>query len=112
MLWPTLNPDVQNEVAALYRKNLGTSYEVSPLPDLYQEYVGHDNNRDGYVQNMLESQEITRTELEWDPAIFNCHHQTAPFPTRLFIPPFTEPISSNIDPTIARYQQPLPYDRG
>src|SRR5437870_6067947 len=45
MLWPTLNPDGQNEVSLWYRKNVGTPYEVSPLPDLYQEYVGHDNNR-------------------------------------------------------------------
>jgi hypothetical protein len=103
MLWPTLNPDGQNEVAAWYRKNLGTSYEVSPLPDLYQEYVGHDNNRDGYMNNMLESQDVTRTELEWEPVIFYCHHQTAPFPARIFIPPFTEPISSNIHPLMLRW---------
>lgn len=103
MLWPTLNPDGQNEVVAWYRKNLGTPYEVSPLPDLYQEYVGHDNNRDGYMGNMLESQEVTRTELEWNPVVFYCHHQTAPFPTRIFIPPFTEPISSNIHPLMARW---------
>ena len=76
----------------------GTPYEVSPLPDLYQEYVGHDNNRDGYMNNMLESRDVTRTELEWDPVIFYCHHQTAPFPTRIFIPPFTEPISSQHQP--------------
>ena len=31
MLWPTLNPDGQNEVVAWYRRNLGTPYEVSPL---------------------------------------------------------------------------------
>ncbi len=103
MLWPTLNPDGQNEVVAWYRKNVGTPYEVSPLPDLYQEYVGHDNNRDGYMNNMLESRDVTRTELEWDPLIFYCHHQTAPFPTRIFIPPFTEPISSNINPLMARW---------
>ncbi len=47
MLWPTLNPDGQDEVVSWYRKNLGTPFETSPLPDLYQEYVGHDNNRDG-----------------------------------------------------------------
>ena len=61
MLWPTLNPDGQNEVVAWYRKNVGTPYEVSPLPDLYQEYVGHDNNRDGYMNNMVESQDVTRS---------------------------------------------------
>jgi hypothetical protein len=103
MLWPTLNPDGQNEVVSWYRKNLGTPYEVSPLPDLYQEYVGHDNNRDGYMNNMLESRDVTHTELEWNPVIFYCHHQTAPFPTRIFIPPFTEPISSNINPLMARW---------
>lgn len=103
MLWPTLNPDGQNEVVSWYRKNVGTPYEVSPLPDLYQEYVGHDNNRDGYMNNMLESRDVTRAEIEWDPVIFYCHHQTAPFPTRIFIPPFTEPISSNINPLMARW---------
>jgi hypothetical protein len=110
MLWSTLNPDGQNEVVSWYRKNVGTPYEVSPLPDLYQEYVGHDNNRDGYMNNMLESQDVTRTELEWDPVIFYCHHQTAPFPTRIFIPPFVEPISSNIHPLMARWLNVLGID--
>ncbi len=103
MLWPTLNPDGQNQVTAWYRKNLGTRYEVSPLPDLYQEYVGHDNNRDGYMNNMLESQVVTKAELDWAPVIFYCHHQTAPFPTRIFVPPFVEPISSNIHPLMTRW---------
>jgi hypothetical protein len=103
MLWPSLNPDGQNQVVAWYRRNVGTPYEVSPLPDLYQEYVGHDNNRDGYMNNMLESQAVTRAQLEWNPVIFYCHHQTAPFPTRIFIPPFVEPISSNIHPLMARW---------
>jgi len=103
MLWPTLNPDGQNEVVAWYRKNVVTPYEVSPLPDLYQEYVGHDNNRDGYMNNMIESRDVTRAELDWNPVIFYCHHQAAPFPTRIFIPPFTEPISSNINPLMARW---------
>jgi len=110
MLWPTLNPDGQNEVVGWYRKNLGTTFEVSPLPDLWQEYVGHDNNRDGYMNNMIESQDVTRAEIEWDPVIFYCHHQTAPFPTRIFIPPFVEPISSNIHPLMARWLNALGTD--
>jgi len=110
MLWPTLNPDGQNEVVAWYRRNLGTPYEVSPLPDLYQEYVGHDNNRDGYMNNMLESRDVTKTEIDWAPVVFYCHHQTAPFPTRIFIPPFTEPISSNIHPLMARWLNVLGID--
>jgi hypothetical protein len=42
--------------------------------------------------------------------VFYCHHQTAPFPTRIFIPPFTEPISSNIHPLMARWLNVLGID--
>ena len=34
---------------------------------LFQEYIGHDNNRDGYMNNMIESQVITRADLEYYP---------------------------------------------
>ncbi|MGC1784975.1 MAG: M14 metallopeptidase family protein [Acidobacteriaceae bacterium] len=100
VLWPTLNPDGQNLVVAWYRKNLGTPYEVSPMPWLYQAYVGHDNNRDGYMMNMKETQVVMRTQLEYEPVIFYCQHQTAPFPARIWIPPFSNPISSNISPYV------------
>ncbi|MGA8530666.1 MAG: M14 family zinc carboxypeptidase, partial [Acidobacteriaceae bacterium] len=100
MLWPTLNPDGQDMVVSWYRKNLGTRFEVSPMPWLFQEYVGHDNNRDGYMLNMKESQVVAKTEIEWAPEIFYCQHQTAPFPARIWIPPFSDPISSNISPYV------------
>ena len=100
VLWPTLNPDGQDMVVHWYRKNLGTKYEVSPMPWLYQEYVGHDNNRDGYMLNMKEEQVVTKTQLEYSPVIFYCQHQTAPFPARIWIPPFSDPISSNISPYV------------
>ena len=64
LLWFSINPDGQNQVASWYRGNLGHTYEVSNLPGLYQEYIGHDNNRDGYMNNMIESQAITRAVLE------------------------------------------------
>ncbi|HUH62712.1 MAG TPA: M14 metallopeptidase family protein [Terracidiphilus sp.] len=100
VLWPTLNPDGQDMVVHWYRQNLGTQYEVSPLPYLWQDYVGHDNNRDGYMLNMKEEQVVTKTQLEYNPVIFYCQHQTAPFPARIWIPPFSDPISSNISPYV------------
>jgi hypothetical protein len=103
MLWFSINPDGQNMVVEWYRSNLGTPYEVSPTPFLYQEYVGHDNNRDGYMNNMIESRIITRTLLEWNPQVVYNHHQTAPFPARIWIPPFAEPISSNVHPLMWRW---------
>ena len=96
VLWPTLNPDGQDMVVSWYRQNVGTKYEVAPMPWLYQEYVGHDNNRDGFMLNMKEEQVVVKAELEYSPVIFYCQHQTAPSPARIWIPPFADPISSNV----------------
>jgi hypothetical protein len=85
VLWPTLNPDGQDIVANWYRENVGTPYEVSPLHELYQKYIGHDNNRDAYMLNVPESR-CTRSQLE--PQIIHVHHQSSPFPTRIWLPPF------------------------
>ena len=92
MLWPTINPDGQQIVAKWYRKNVGTPYELSPLRELYQEYVGHDNNRDAYMLNMIESRVVEHTWRQWEPQIIYVHHQSAPFPTRIWLPPFSEPV--------------------
>jgi hypothetical protein len=100
VLWPTLNPDGQDMIVSWYRKNVGTKYEVAPMPWLYQEYVGHDNNRDGYMLNMKEEQVVAKTEIEYSPDIFYCQHQTAPFPARIWIPPFADPISGNVSPYV------------
>ncbi len=103
VLWFSINPDGQNQVANWYRSNLGTPYEVSPVPGLWQEYIGHDNNRDGYMNNMVESQTITKAVLDYYPQVFYNHHQTAPFPARIWIPPFAEPISANPHPLMWRW---------
>ena len=102
ILWPSINPDGQTMVAEWYRSNLGTPYEVAPMPRLYQSYVGHDNNRDGYMLNMIESRVVTRVLRDWEPQIMYNHHQTAPFPARIWIPPFAEPISEFVHPLMWR----------
>jgi hypothetical protein len=102
-LWFSINPDGQSIVANWYRQNVGTPYEVSPLPVLWQEYVGHDNNRDGYMLNMIESQEITKATLETQPLVFYTQHQTAPFPGRIYLPPYADPISGNMHPLMLRW---------
>jgi len=102
MLWPSVNPDGQNIVVNWYRENVGTPYEVAPLPRLYQKYIGHDNNRDAYMLDMIESRVLTRTWRAWEPQIIYVHHQTAPFPTRIWLPPFAEPIASQVHPLMSR----------
>src|SRR6266568_4980411 len=102
MLWPTINPDGQQMVAEWYMRNVGTPYELSPVPRLYQEYVGHDNNRDAYMLNMIESRAIEHTWRQWEPQIVYVHHQSGPFPTRIWLPPFSEPVGIDAPPIIAR----------
>ncbi|HEY5218234.1 MAG TPA: M14 metallopeptidase family protein [Gemmatimonadaceae bacterium] len=101
-LWPSINPDGQNIVVHWYRENVGTPYEVSPLHELYQKYIGHDNNRDAYMLNVPESRVVARTWREWEPDVIYVQHQTAPFPTRIWLPPFAEPIAPEVPALMSR----------
>jgi len=102
LLWPSLNPDGQTIVGEWYRANVGTPYEVAPLPRLYQAYVGHDNNRDAYMLNMVESRVVERTWRTWEPQIIYVHHQSSPLPTRIWLPPFADPIANRAPPLMSR----------
>ncbi len=102
MLWPTMNPDGMQMVGEWLAKNAGTPYEGSGLPGLYQEYVGHDNNRDGYMINMIESRVLEHFWRQWEPHIIYVFHQTAPFPTRIWLPPFSEPVGLHAPAIISR----------
>ena len=93
MLWPTINPDGHQMVADWYMKNIGTPNET--LPRLYQEYVGHDNNRDAYMLNMIESRVVEHAWRQWEPQVIYVQHQSSPFPTRIWLPPFAEPIATH-----------------
>lgn len=99
------NPDGMDMVAEWYGNNLDTPYETSPLPWLYQRYIGHDNNRDSYMMSVAETKNINDVvNHEWYPHIFYNHHQRSPFPTLIFIPPDCEPTNPNLHPLLLRWQ--------
>jgi hypothetical protein len=87
--------DGHQMVAEHYMKNVGTPGASLSAPGLYQEYVGHDNNRDAYMLNMIESRVMEQAWRQWEPQIVYVHHQSAPFPTRIWLPPFAEPIAQH-----------------
>ncbi|MGH9658177.1 MAG: M14 family zinc carboxypeptidase, partial [Bryobacteraceae bacterium] len=94
---PCINPDGLDMVARWYRRNVGTPFEIAPLPTLYQKYAGHDNNRDWFMLNLAETRAVTRLLFrEWFPHIVYNQHQTAPFPARIFVPPYAEPLNPHI----------------
>ena len=98
---PVMNPDGLEIVTNWYRQNLGTPYETSSPPILYQKYVGHDNNRDWFMNNMQETRAITNVLYnEWYPQIVHNHHQTSPAWARIFLPPFRSPVNSRIHPGV------------
>jgi hypothetical protein len=104
VLVPSLNPDGQIMVTDWFNRNLGTEFEVSPLPWLYHPYVGHDNNRDMYAFTQVESR-LTATLLwhDWFPAVWLDEHQQGSAGARIFVMPATDPINPNVHPLIYRW---------
>ncbi len=94
---PVINPDGLDMVAHWYRQNVGTPYETAPMPWLFQKYAGHDNNRDWFMLNLDETRNVSRLLFrEWFPQIVYNQHQAPPFPARIFVPPYAEPLNPNI----------------
>ncbi len=103
LLVPSLNPDGLDLVTRWYRKTLGTPHEGTSPPELYQKYVGHDNNRDWYIFSQAETR-LTVAQLHnvWHPQIVYDVHQMGPTSPRIFVPPWMDPIDPNIDPIITQ----------
>ena len=94
---PVINPDGLDWIAHWYRKNVGTPYELAPLPHLYHKYAGHDNNRDWFMMNLEETRHVSHMLFsEWFPQIVYNQHQVGPFPARIFVPPYGEPLNPHI----------------
>jgi len=103
ILVPSLNPDGVDIVTRWYRKTLGTPYEGSNPPELYHKYVGHDNNRDWYVFSQPETRHtISQLHNVWHPQIVYDVHQQGPFASRIFVPPWLDPVDPNIDAIIVQ----------
>jgi hypothetical protein len=103
VLCPVINPDGLDIVAHWYQKNFNTPYETAPNIELWNRYVGHDNNRDWYSFNQVESRNVAKLLYdEWLPQIVYNQHQTAPYPARIIVPPYDEPMNPNIPTEVIR----------
>jgi hypothetical protein len=103
VLCPVINPDGLDIVAHWYAKNKDTPYETAPNIELWNRYVGHDNNRDWYAFNQIESRNVAKL-LYYDylPQIIYNQHQTAPYPARIIVPPYDDPMNPNIPSAVMR----------
>jgi hypothetical protein len=100
---PCFNPDGQIMVTDWYNKQLGTPYEGTNPPWLYQKYAGHDNNRDAFMTNIPDSQYMARILFtEWKPEAYVDHHHMGGNGARIFLPPYAEPVRPFGDPILWR----------
>ncbi|MFT4604416.1 MAG: hypothetical protein ACI9W4_001147, partial [Rhodothermales bacterium] len=100
---PCFNPDGEIMITEWYRETVGTEYEGSSLPWLYHKYIGHDNNRDAFMQNTVESQYGAESIFrEWVPQAYVDHHQMGAYGARLYVPPYAEPTRPSADPLVWR----------
>jgi hypothetical protein len=98
---PSLNPDGTHMVTNWYRRWVGTKFEAVPPVELYQPYIGHDNNRDWYAFTQVETQlTVEKAHNVWRPMIVHDVHQMGSTGARIFVPPYVEPFERNVDPLI------------
>lgn len=96
------NPDGQELVSNWYmRESVPEKRSLANLPKLYQKYAGHDNNRDFFMLNLKESQNIAKQLfIEWNPQIMYNHHQTAPAGAVVAGAPYRDPFNYVFDPLV------------
>jgi hypothetical protein len=103
ILVPSLNPDGVDIVTRWYRKTLNTSFEGTAPPELWHHYTGHDNNRDWYIFSQPETRAtIGGIQNVWHPEIVYDVHQQGANASRIFVPPWLDPIEPNIDPILVQ----------
>jgi hypothetical protein len=103
LMIPCFNPDGQLMVADWYNEHAGTEYEGAALPWLYHKYCGHDNNRDAFMLNLIESRYMAKILFQdWHPQVFQDHHEMGTYGPRLFVCPYCEPVHPHADPLVWR----------
>src|SRR6266542_4407743 len=110
LLVPSTNPDGVDIVNNWYHKTLGTPYEGTDPPELYHKHTGHDDNRDWYAFTQVETQLVVDKILNvWHPQIVHDIHQQGAFGSRLFLPPYMQPVEPNVPKQIVEGYTELGY---
>ena len=96
------NPDGMELVSNWYMRNPAPEKRsLNQIPRLYEKYAGHDNNRDFFMMNLRETQNINRQlYIEWLPQVMYNHHQAGPAGSVVAGAPYRDPFNYVFDPII------------
>lgn len=95
------NPDGMEIMSDWYMRKEDPTKRDQNIPVLYQKYVGHDNNRDFYMNNMAEATNMSLQQyVEWIPQVIYNHHQSGPPGSVVAGPPYRDPFNHVFDPLI------------
>jgi hypothetical protein len=100
---PSFNPDGNVMVTDWYRESIGKPWEGTSTPWLYHKYAGHDDNRDAFMTQMVESKYMAELLFtKWRPESYVDHHHMGSYGARIYLPPYAEPVRPYADPLIWR----------
>jgi hypothetical protein len=96
------NPDGMELVSNWYMRNpVAEKRSLNQIPRLYEKYAGHDNNRDFFMMNLRETQNINKQlYIEWLPQVMYNHHQAGPAGSVVAGAPYRDPFNYVFDPII------------
>ncbi|MFI7517930.1 M14 family zinc carboxypeptidase [Micromonospora globbae] len=97
LIIPAQSPDGTEWVGDYFDQTAGTTY-ARTYPDLYQKYIGHDDNRDWFMFTQPETKLSVALQNDWKPQVVQNLHQMGSGGARIFIPPYLSPNDPNIDP--------------
>ena len=96
---PSNDPDGLDNVIEWYERSLGTPWEGSGMPGIYNEYAGNQNVWDTVHLNLSESRADAKLLYrEWYPNILGDIHQWGSHSARLLVPPHSDPTNPNLHP--------------
>jgi len=102
LLVPSQNPDGTVMVTEWWNAHEGEPWRTR-LPVLYQTYTGHDNNRDWYTFFQQETRLTLDVHNAWHPQMVIDQHQQGSRGSRIFVPPFEDPVEPNVDPVLVSW---------
>jgi hypothetical protein len=94
---PAANPDGWRKVVDYFDQTANTSF-ARTYPDLYHHFAGHDDNRDWFLFTQKETQMRIDLTQRFNPVVEHFMHQQGANGSRIFMPPWAEPVSPNLDP--------------